>query len=69
MSDVFQMIGTNFVLVMGMMIILWIIYMTQKNAGIVDIGWAFGFTICATVYFFFSPRVIGFGAGLFLSWF
>lgn len=50
MSDVFQMIGASFVLVIGMMIVLWVIYVVQKNAGIVDIGWAFGFTLCIAVY-------------------
>lgn len=40
-----QMIGACFVLVMGLMTILWIIYLFNKNSGIVDLGWIISFAL------------------------
>lgn len=37
------MIGASFVLVIGMMTLLWVVYFFNKNSGIVDLGWAMGF--------------------------
>ncbi len=51
MAEAMQMIGTSFVLVVGLMVILWLVYVLQKNAGIVDIGWSLGFSLCALAYF------------------
>jgi steroid 5-alpha reductase family enzyme len=52
MLNIFEMLGASFFLVLMMMIFLWILYFFKKNAGIVDIGWAFGFVLAAWAYFF-----------------
>lgn len=52
MADAFTMIGASFSLVLLLMIILWIIYLFQHNAGIVDIGWGLSFLITAWAYLF-----------------
>ncbi len=52
MSTLFEMIGAAFVLVMGLMSILWVIYFFRKNSGIVDIGWALSFVLIVWAYFF-----------------
>lgn len=52
MITLFQMLGASFVLVQLTMFILWGIYTRQKNAGIVDIGWAAGFILTMIAYFF-----------------
>lgn len=52
MSDAFTMLGASFTLNMLLMVILWLIYLFQRNAGIVDIGWGLGFMIAAWSYFF-----------------
>lgn len=54
MGEIVQMIGASFVLVMGTMTVLWLFYMVQKNAGIVDIGWTLGFALTALVFTFLS---------------
>ncbi len=51
MSTVFQMLGASFILVIGMMLILWCIYLFRRNAGIVDIGWALGYVMVVWAYF------------------
>jgi steroid 5-alpha reductase family enzyme len=52
MFDAFTMLGASFTLIMLLMIGLWSIYLFQRNAGIVDIGWGIGFLIAAWAYFF-----------------
>lgn len=52
MLNIFEMLGAGFSLVLGLMVLLSLIYFWKRNAGIVDIGWAFGFVFCAWVYFF-----------------
>lgn len=51
LTEILQLLGTSLILVMGMMIVLWAIYMVQKFASILDIGWALGFVFCGIVYF------------------
>ena len=36
--------------VSALMLILWLISLHTKNAGIVDVGWTFGLLLCAVVY-------------------
>lgn len=36
--------------VSGLMLILWLINLKTKNAGIVDVGWTIGLLLCAAVY-------------------
>ena len=48
----FTMLGTAFFLVLALMMALWLVYLFKRNAGIVDLGWAFGFILCAWAYFF-----------------
>src|SRR5262245_16030776 len=52
MVNFFEMLGASFVLVLGLMSVLWVVYFFNKNSGIVDIGWAFGFVLAAWAYFF-----------------
>lgn len=52
MGNVFEMLGAAFVLVLGLMSLIWVFYFFKKNAGAVDIGWAVGFVLCSWVYFF-----------------
>lgn len=63
MAEWMQMIGASFVLVMGMMIVLWLVYMVQKNAGIVDLGWALGFALTGLVFMLLGE---GYGVRRFL---
>ncbi len=55
MSSVFEMVGASFILILGMMAILWVIYYFKRNAGIVDIGWALSYLIAIWSYFFLAP--------------
>lgn len=52
MTDLFTMVGASFMLVMGIMTVCWFIYLFQRNAGIVDIGWTLGFIATQWAYFF-----------------
>lgn len=52
MTEAFTMVGASFTLIMLLMIILWVVYLFRRNAGIVDIGWGVGFLIAAWSYFF-----------------
>lgn len=54
MATLFLMLGASSFLVIGLMIILWVIYIFQKNSGVVDIGWALGFLLAAWSYFLFG---------------
>ncbi|HEV8052263.1 MAG TPA: DUF1295 domain-containing protein [Parachlamydiaceae bacterium] len=51
MAEAFTMIGASFTLIMVLMIALWGVYLIQRNAGIVDLGWGIGFLIAAWAYF------------------
>lgn len=51
MLMVFTMLGAGFFLVLSLMIALWVVYLFKRNAGIVDIGWAFSFILCTAAYF------------------
>lgn len=46
------MLGAGFLLVMLLMVGLWIFYLFQGDAGVVDIGWGVGFMLTAWSYFF-----------------
>lgn len=52
MSIAFTMIGASFTLITLLMVALWIVYLFQRNAGIVDLGWGVGFLLAAWSYFF-----------------
>lgn len=52
MLDALIMLGGSFTFVLLLMVALWVIYLFQHNAGIVDIGWGVSFLITAWVYFF-----------------
>lgn len=51
MTSLFAMVGASFLLIMGMMVILWIYYCFNKNAGIVDLGWTACFIVAVWSYF------------------
>ncbi len=50
MLHVLGMLSLSLVVVLGLMIILWIIYLFQRNIGIADVGWALGFILTSVVY-------------------
>lgn len=52
LAVLFQMLGASFVFVLTLMSILWMVYFFRRNSGIVDIGWAIGFSLAAWSYFF-----------------
>src|SRR5262245_49033089 len=52
MYNLFALFGAGFVLVLGLMAILWGFYHYRKNSGLVDLGWAVGFLLAAWAYFF-----------------
>lgn len=52
MTEAFTMVGASFTLIMLLMVVLWVVYLVQRNAGIIDIGWGIGFLIAAWAYFF-----------------
>lgn len=52
MTAGFTMLGASFTLVICLMLVLWVIYFFQRNAGIVDIGFGIGFILTAWSYFF-----------------
>jgi steroid 5-alpha reductase family enzyme len=52
MLNIFEMLGASFFLVLGLMSILWVVYLYSRNAGVVDIGWALGFVLTSWAYFF-----------------
>lgn len=51
MTTLFAMVGAAFLLIMGVMLLLWIYYCFNKNAGIVDLGWTASFILAAWAYF------------------
>jgi steroid 5-alpha reductase family enzyme len=52
MISIFTMFGASFTLAVLLMILLWGIYLIQRNAAIADIGWGVGFILAAWAYFF-----------------
>lgn len=50
MITFFTMLGAAVFLVLGLMLILWVVYLFKRNSSIVDIGWAVGFILCAWAY-------------------
>ncbi len=58
MSNIFEMLGASFFLVLGLMSILWLVYFFKRNAGIVDIGWAVGFILAVWAYFFIGDGAL-----------
>lgn len=56
-SNLFEMFGASFVLVMALMTLMWVIYYFRRNSGIVDIGWALSFILAVWAYAW-----IGYGA-------
>ncbi len=53
-TEALYLLGGVFVVIQVMMFVLWLKYKSKKNAGIVDIGWAFSFTPAALIYQFFG---------------
>jgi len=52
MMHVFTLLGASFTLVMLLMLIFWLIYLFQRRACVIDIGWSLGFIVAAWSYFF-----------------
>jgi steroid 5-alpha reductase family enzyme len=47
--------ATVFLVIMGLMLLLWVVSLVLKNSSIVDIFWGTGFVISAWVYFAMAP--------------
>ena len=47
--------GTAFLVILGLMTLLWLVSLLLKNASIVDIFWGSGFVISGWVYFALTP--------------
>jgi steroid 5-alpha reductase family enzyme len=45
------MLGVSLAIVMGLMFLLWIVYLIKKNVNVVDIGWGVSFILTVLVYF------------------
>lgn len=45
MTEFLEMVGACFMLVTGLMVVLWGIYFFKRNSGIVDLGWTFSFVL------------------------
>jgi steroid 5-alpha reductase family enzyme len=43
MSDIFEMCGASFIIVLSLMTLLWVIYYFVGHSSIVDLGWSLGF--------------------------
>lgn len=50
MADLFMMVGASFLAVLFFWIILWVIYVCRRNAGIADIGWPVSFLLIVWIY-------------------
>lgn len=50
--ELFELFGASFILVMGLMTILWAISCKWDNVGIVDLGWALGFVLAIIAYWY-----------------
>jgi len=50
-----EVYGLGFVVVFGIMLILWLVSLPIKNSSIVDIFWGAGFVVAAWVYFSLTP--------------
>lgn len=50
MSNLFEMLGASFILILTLMTIFWVVYYFRRNVGIVDIGWALGFVLTGWTY-------------------
>lgn len=49
MTEIFAMFAWSFITVMLWMTGLWVLYLFNRNAGIVDIGWSLGFILTMTI--------------------
>jgi len=50
MLHIFTLLGASFTLVMALMLIFWLIYLFQRRACVIDIGWSLGFIVAAWSY-------------------
>ena len=71
MENLLEMLGAAFMLSLGIMSSLWLFYLINKNAGVVDVGWALAFVAVSWAYLFLGN---GFGqkrwilAGMVTAW-
>ena len=55
LPEALYLLGIGTVVVAAMMFVLWLIHLRIANAGIVDIGWAFGLGILGLLYAWLGP--------------
>lgn len=58
MSNICEMLGASFLLVLTLMSILWVVYFVRGNAGIVDIGWCLSFMLAMGVYLYLGEGAL-----------
>lgn len=52
MADFVLLMGASFIATIGLMTILWLVYLIRKNAGIVDLGWCVSFLLVGSIYLY-----------------
>ena len=61
-SQVINLSATGLIIMVILMLVLWLVHIPMKNAGIVDIGWGGGLVLLAVLYYFlgsgYEPRKI-----------
>jgi steroid 5-alpha reductase family enzyme len=55
MMSFLSIYGLTFLVILGLMILLWLVSLVLKNASIVDIFWGTGFVISGWVYYALAP--------------
>ncbi|WP_417484401.1 DUF1295 domain-containing protein [Maricaulis salignorans] len=55
MGDVMMLLGSNLILLIGMMLILWAISIPLKDVSFIDSFWAFGFVLVVGLSFILTP--------------
>ena len=58
-----EIYGITFLVILGLMTILWLVSLRLRDSSIVDIFWGTGFVVANWVYFALTPD------GLFLKWY
>jgi steroid 5-alpha reductase family enzyme len=55
MNDVIMLLGANFIMLIGVMLVLWAVSIPLKDVSFIDSFWAFGFILVAGLSFVLTP--------------
>lgn len=58
MLDIIAMLGVNLLLIEGIMLLFWLVYLIQKQIDIVDIAWGLSFIMSALIYYILGDGYI-----------